>query len=293
MTSTALCLDTPNVRSPEILGSDAESRFAACAQASDQMTQVALEFFEAKDYAASKAAFDRLLALVFNARQSLFLTERGLTWFDATHEFLEAWLVDQLLPYCNAGNVYEAAQQGKFRYLGKRGRNAIIDELRRRARSKDPLDRTVVRLDVEIDDAEKGKSFSWHDLLGVDYQQEVVCPIGTKPSLERSALRQKLGKCRSEIVKKLGEPLFEVLSTVCGLFPDHLSLGDVTRAIAKSRAVSEQTARKLHHALANKLGSLKGDPLVRGLVEIIRSVGDPIPLSTDTWDPLSQSVTPD
>lgn len=291
MTGTALCLDTANFPSLEILGSEAESPFAAPAPPSDQMTQAVLDFFEAKDNAAIKATYNRLRALVFRARGSLFLTERGFTSFEATREFLEAWLEDQLLPYCNSGNGCEAAKNGEFRYLAKRGRNALIDELRRRDRSQDALDRNVVRMDANIDTDEKGTPFTLHDLLGVDCQQEAACPIGTKPSFEPSALQQKLQQSRPEIAKTLGEQLFGVLLTICALFPDHLSFGDVTRGIAKARSVSEQTARKLHHALARKLRSLKGDPAVRGLVEIIRRVGDPIPLSRDTWDPQSQGFT--
>jgi len=264
-----------------------ESQFAASAQAHDKTTQAALAFFQATDNTTIKAAFDHLLAIVFNSRGSLFLKEPGLTEFEATHEFLEAWLVDKLMPYSASGTCYDAAARGEFRYLVKNAHFALIDELRKRERSDDALDGPTVRMDAAIDTNE-GEAHSWHDLLGA----EGVCPLGTKPSLEPSVLQQRLQQSRDEITKKLGAPLFHVLSVVCGLFPDQLSLGDVTRGIAKARAVSEQTARKLHHALARKLISLRGDPVVWGLVEIIRSAGDPIHLSTDTWDAQSQGFAP-
>ncbi len=269
--------------SPKIEGDDT----AASAPVFDRTTQLALAFLEAKDEASIKATYNCLLEFVFRARGSLYLTEPGLTSFEATHEFLEGWLVDQLLPYCNSGKGREAAKNGEFRYLAKRSRNALIDELRRRERSKDLLDRPLIRMDSAI-----GNDHSWHDLVGVDCQQKAACPIGTKPSLEPSALQQKLRQSRPEIAKTLGEQLFEVLSIVCDLFPDRLSLGEVTRGIAKARAVSEQTARKLHHALARKLGSLRGDPIVQEFVEVIRSAGDPVRLSTVKWDAESQGFTP-
>jgi hypothetical protein len=50
-----------------------------------------LAFFAATDNSAIKDAFEDLLAILFNARGSLFLRERGRTSFEATHEFLEAW----------------------------------------------------------------------------------------------------------------------------------------------------------------------------------------------------------
>jgi hypothetical protein len=263
---------------------------AASAVVFDKTTQAAVAFCAAQDSAAIQDALDHLVAILFRATRGLFLTERGRGRFDPTREFLEAWLVDELLLHRTAGTYRDAAEGGEFRYLARRGRFALIDELRRRDRSKDPLDGTVVRMDSPINTGE-GDARSFHDLLGVDCHQEGVCPIGMKPSLELSALQQTLHQCRAEIAKKLDETSFDVLSTICGLFPDRLSLGEVTREIAKARAVSEQTARKLHHALVRKLVSLRGDPVVRELFEIIRSAGDPIHLSTGTWDAQSQGFT--
>jgi hypothetical protein len=152
-----------------------------------------------------------------------------LTSFEATHEFLEAWLVDQLLPYCNSEGGLEAAKNGEFRYLPNRARNAIIDELRRRERSKDALDRPVVRMDAPIATEDGDDAHSWHDLLGADCRQEAVCVIGTRPSLEPDALRRKLQQARPELTDKLGRRSFDVFAAVCGLFSDQLSFGDVTR----------------------------------------------------------------
>jgi hypothetical protein len=282
MNGTALYPGTQQyVPAREVPNDRAEIPATASTPASDKSTKAALAFFEAKDGAAVTDALEHLVAIALKARGGKFLTERGRTWFEATHEFFEEWLLKKLLPYREARTFHMAAQRGEFAYLAKQSRNALIDELRRRARSVDPLCRNVVRMDATIDSDDDN---SWLDLLGVGSDQEGGCPIGTKPSLEPSALQRKLRERRAEISKSLGESLFDVLFDVCQLFPDQLSLGDVTRGIARARAVSDQTARKLHHALARKLSSLKGDPVVRELIELISNAGDPIRLSADSWD---------
>jgi hypothetical protein len=89
MTGAVLQLTSPNhFSSLQIVDGDAtpqqpsalaKSQLAASAQTYDKTTQAALAFFQATDNTAIKAAFDHLLAIVFNSRGSLFLKEPGLT----------------------------------------------------------------------------------------------------------------------------------------------------------------------------------------------------------------------
>jgi hypothetical protein len=243
-------------------------------------------FCEAMDAGAMQSALNHLIAILFRASRGLFLIEEGVTRYSAKYGFFEGWLLEKLLPYFTAGTFREAAQRGRFRYLGNQGRCALIDELRKR--NRDALNRKPVRMDKVIDIAAKGYAVTLHDLIGVGYEQNAVCLLGKKPCLEPSALRLELEHLRGELINKLGESLFGTLSSILALFPDQLSPGDITRQIAKSHGVSEPTARKIRHQLCAKLRGVKGDPVVCSLVRMIGHAGDPISLITDTWEPISQ-----
>jgi hypothetical protein len=283
MNDTAVYLDAPyHLLAPCIILGDGENLPPVVLE-SGRTTEAALAFFEATDGAAILDAFNHLVAIVLKAKGNLYLTEIGTTTFEATRRFVEGWLLEKLLRYRKAGAFRKAAERGKFRYLGRQGQYALIDELRRRTRSKDPFDKTMVPLDAPIG-TEYGDDFcNRGDLIGVDCQ-EAVSPIGTKPSLEPATLQQALLRCRAEMATKLGDRLFDILYIVCGLFPDRLKFGDVTRGIARAQGVSDQTARRLHHELASALVPLREDPVFRGFFEIIYSAGDPALLDPGFWD---------
>lgn len=255
-------------------------------QSYSKTTKAALDFFEASNAAATEDALNHLVAILFRACGSLFMIEEGMSESQAKRWFFEGWLLAKLLPYRTAGTFREAAQRGEFHNLGNQGRSALIDELLKRDR--DALRRKPTRMDQVIDTDAKGYDVTLGDLISPSQGQKVACLLGKKPNLELSDLRLELERGRREFINKLGEPLFNVLSTVCDLFPDRLSLGDVTRAIAKARSVSEQTARKIHHELTSKLCSLRGEPVVRALVEKISRAGAPIFQATDVWNPMCQ-----
>jgi len=254
----------------------------------DTTTKAALAYFEAEDNIQLKQAFGDLLAIVLKAKGNLFLTELGMRSSEETEAFLRAWLIEKL---CRTGDAHEAARTGKFRYLGNQGRNALIDEIRKRTRSEDVLLRTatIVPFEPSIDDDDDDYHFWPDNLLGTDRRQGMASTIGKKPALEPLALQELLRESQDQLTMLLGKPLFSLLSTICGLFPDNLAAGEVTRAIAKSNGVSEQTARKLHHKLAASLRMVKDHASIRALAGIISSSGDPILLSTSSWEPLCQS----
>jgi len=216
------------------------------------------------------------------------VTSREARAAEETEAFLRAWLLQKLSVYPNTDAIRQAARMGKFCYLGNQGRNALIDELRKRSSSEDVLLQRskIVQFDPETeDDGPVGPD----NLVAMDRRQGVASAIGRKPGLEPLALHQKLQALPDGVAESLGESSFALLCTVCELFPDRLAGGEVTRAIAKSRGVSEQTARKLHRTLTSTLRMMKCQPLIQGLIEIISCVGDPTLLGTTSGEPQRQS----
>jgi hypothetical protein len=275
---TPIAAPTGVERSPEghIPASTLRKTTPAFSWSYDKTTKAALTLLTASDNAVINNELEHLTAIVLRACQRLFLPEVGNTSFDAKHSFVRQWLQQKLLPYRNNGSYNEAAEQGEFRYLGKQGRNALIDELRRRARSQDALDQGVISMDHKTE--YNGDKFDLHNLLAMNSFEVNTTPLGCEPSLEPSILCREIWRHRNELAQKLGEPSFSVFSTICDLFPDHLSPGNITRAIAKARDVSEQTARKLHNELASKLRAMRRDPSLRDLFEIIGKAGGPASL---------------
>lgn len=242
----------------------------------NKTTAAALAFFESKSLDSFEDALEHLIAIAFNSTEGLFLAEPGDSVFEAKHNFFEVWFLQKLMLYQTAGTYWEAAGRGEFRNLGNQARCALIDEIRKR--SKDAHMRNPVRLDGAEEEDKDESAVKLQDIIGAPFFDGFVCPVGNKPCVEPSFLRSKLQEWRQHLTNQIGGPLFEVLVTICDLFPDHLSKGDVTRAIARARAVSEPTARKIHHELTTVLNSFKGDPVLRALVEMLNESGDKIPV---------------
>jgi hypothetical protein len=284
----------------------AESPFTEPAPICDQATKAALKYFESTDNTAREDAFDHLVAILSKAKGNLFLVEDDMTPFEASRRFLEGWLVERLFRYhgVDADTIRQAARKGEFRYLGKQGRCALIDEIRRRSRSEDALDRhstederwlglppKVVHIDAASDDDDGGRSIALENSLALDPDQGLGSAIGRKPALEPSVVRDKLRSLPGEVRDLLGERLFSVLSIICDLFPDNLARkGDVSAAISAASGVSTQTARHLHRELTQTLGMAKENSAVRDLFRFIGGAGAPtVLLRSCTWIPQNQA----
>ncbi|MGA7755281.1 MAG: hypothetical protein WCB05_20800 [Candidatus Sulfotelmatobacter sp.] len=253
----------------------------------DRSTKAALAFLNADFCGVTEVK--HLVLLISKACGDLYLSERGMTDWEAKQEFLRDWLFDELSKV-QAEPLKDAARNGDLRFLARRARNAFIDELRRRERSKDALDRNPLRFDVPIGNCGDDDEYTLHDLVGATSEEGPISPIGKTPSLEPSVVRETLEQSRHELIEKLGGQLFAALSAICDQYPDQLSKGEITGSIAKTCDVSEQRARKIHHELISKLCTLKRDEAMRPLVEAFAKAGTPILLGQDEWDPLSYKV---
>ena len=246
----------------------------------DKTTKAALAFVTTSQDAVLKDEIEHLTAIVLKACRGLYLQEAGTSPYEATHCFIRFWLLQKLLPYRHGGDAFEAADRGEFRYLGSQGRSALIDEIRKRTHSKDALDQRVVSMDEPCCD-DDGDEVDPRELWGTNSFDGPVCPIGRRPSLEPSVLKNVVAQGRDEIAETLGDRSSSVLSTICDLFPDNVTPGNVTRAVAAQFDVSEQTARKFHRELASKLQDLTRSPVIRAIVELITTVGEPVSVRAD------------
>jgi hypothetical protein len=239
-----------------------------------------------REYDAEEDGWNHLIGILFQATGNLFLPATGFTLVEATRQFFELWLSEWLAPYLDLDEdaINDAAEHGAFRYLGRHGRNALIDEIRKRTSSTDALDQhlteeewfagyapKLISIDqpgADDDDPTLENEFALNEDAGY------VSPLGCKPGIEADQLRRELDKSRDVFSQLLGG-LHGVLLTVCDLFPEELRKGTATKAIAAARHVSVQTGRKLLRKLRDKLATaLKaGDPDVRGLFTLLQSSG--------------------
>lgn len=249
-----------------------ESDTAKTRSGYDRSTEAALAFLNA-DFSGAMQ-LKHLLRILSNACGRLFLSERGMTKAEAKDEFLRDWLLQELSPFQNEAMRCEAARDGQFRYLANRSRYALIDELRRRSRSEDALDRDPSRMDEPLENNEGEDGYNLSDRLSVGDGQTPACSIGKTPGLEPAVLLEMLEAFRDELTLKLGDRLFNALSAICRQYPDQLSRGDVTRGIAAANNVSQQSARKLHRDLESKLHDLRGDPILRRFFELLSKAGE-------------------
>jgi hypothetical protein len=271
----------------------------------DQTTKAVLEYFEATSNPARDDAFEHLMAILFKATRTLFLVEEGLSSYEATHRFLEEWLVEKLFQYegTSMDDIRDAARKDAFRYFGRQCKFALVDEMRRRDRSEDALDQhstfeekqlgrgaKVVHIDASLSDDDDGDTLTLGDFLALDTDHGLGSPIGQKPRVEASGLLEKLRQMPEEVRKLLGERSVDALSAICELFPDKLARkGDVSAAIAASNGITPQSARRLHRDLVNKLQAGRGNSAIQDLFRFIRKAGGPTVLSFCSWTPKTQT----
>jgi hypothetical protein len=230
-------------------------------------------------------AWEHLIAILLRARGGLFIVESGSSNANATQRFLELWLAEKLAPYYNMQPevIQAAAERNEFRYLGKRARNALIDQIRRRKR--DALDQRrsqgeywegalpkLISLDAAIASTDDNEDLSLDDFLATD--QGLVSALGKRRRLEREELENTLGELQDGLKALLGEELHSVLVTISQLFPSEKK-GDVARSVARSRGVSVQMARRwLVKLQAVMSAALKaGSPSAKELFALLRPPG--------------------
>jgi hypothetical protein len=258
----------------------------------DQSTRAAMNYLLTGDAVAWK----QLIEITSKATKNLFLSEPGITRWRTKLRFLELWLVESFAPYrdADADTICAAAGRGEFRYLGKHARQALIDAIRRRYRSQDALDQRlsekewwaglrprVVSLDAPLGEDD---DFTLGDLLAIDASQDSTISaqpsaLGRQPGLEPEELQHAMRDGQQEFKRLLG-PLHDVLTTVCGLFvasPDDLHTGDAARAVAATRGISIQVARRKLRQLAAILrrALIAGNPTVRALHRMLATPGRP------------------
>lgn len=118
----------------------------------DKASQAAVDWLINRD----PDAFDHLVAICWKAKKNLYIAGESGMLLEATQEWIQDFVLDFLAPYLNATPqaVRQAAEEGKFRYIGRRCYLKMIDEIRTRTAKKNQPP-TIVSLDtpVVVDDA--------------------------------------------------------------------------------------------------------------------------------------------
>lgn len=192
-------------------------------------------------------AFQSIIHILLNATHGLFIPDDGkkIGTNSIKFDLAETWLLEQLRPYRGmpAGEIARAARGDKFRYLGRRFRFAVIDEIR-----KSSANRREAQL-IPFDDA-------------------IQQARAKAPRMSESDLAGLLSDC--DFLDAGQQAMFWILWRA-----RDKAKGDRTQDIADARAVSLEQARKdlrsLREALqdAIKAGHRGARDLFEGLARYI------------------------
>jgi hypothetical protein len=158
--------------------------------------------------------------------------------------FVTDWLSQRLAPYfaMSPRTIRRHARAGRFRYIGRQCRNAVVDEYRRRKRQVPP----PIGLDEPLPYGDCGKPLTIADTIGVRGENGPALawsPLGRRPSVEPEELTAIVKSGRKELEGFIGSRATSTLEAIIGTFPCP-NRPVMVKAIAKRRGVSEQQARR-------------------------------------------------
>lgn len=211
-------------------------------------SETAVTFLTSPDEHARTDAFNHLIAILLTATQGLYIPENEkYPGNSARHSFAEEFLLGELEPYFGQPKemILQAARDDKFRYLGRRFRQRLLNRIR-----------DTVRRNQKYGHERYNDAWETHtDAGGVDGSVLLVALNECNP--EEYSIIPPVGPEEYdryfERFDFLSDQDIAVATALFDLRHEDYTKGERTRALAERFGVTEQTARRYLRNLRTKM----------------------------------------